>query len=217
MISTAASGVFAPFPSQRNSVAFLKRAAKSLRAPLHSKSCRSPFSIPRAPWRPDWNSVFKKVQIFITRILPLFRVLAPLPAAAIAVIAFAAPAAAAPTTYPLDITNCGRTVRFDKAPQKVVSIGQGMTEILFSLGLAGKIAGTAVWVGPVLPAFAETNKGIKRLADKDPSFESVVGAEPDLVAAEFEWHVGAQGSVGKREQFSGLKTGQVNIHDMESR
>ena len=115
----------------------------------------------------------------------------------------AAPSLAA-TQYPLTITNCGQQVTFEKAPAKIVSIGQGMTEILFSLGLADKIAGTAVWVGPVLPQYAEANSKIKRLADNDPSFESVVGAEPDLVAAEFEWHVGAQGSVGKREQFSGL-------------
>jgi iron complex transport system substrate-binding protein len=106
--------------------------------------------------------------------------------------------------YPLTITNCGREVTFDKAPQKIVSIGQGMTEILFSLGLADKIAGTGVWVGPVLPQYAQANAKIKRLSDNDPSFESVVGEEPDLVAAEFEWHVGAQGSVGKREQFADL-------------
>ncbi|WP_428423693.1 ABC transporter substrate-binding protein [Pararhizobium sp.] len=142
--------------------------------------------------------------MFTNRIRHLSRVLAPLSAAAFAVAGFTTPAAAASTAYPLTITNCGQTVSFDKAPQKVVSIGQGMTEILFSLGLADKIAGTAVWVGPVLPAFAEANKTIKRLADNDPSFESVVGVEPDLVAAEFEWHVGTQGSVGKREQFSGL-------------
>ena len=79
-----------------------------------------------------------------------------------------------------------------------------MTEILFSLGLADKIAGTAVWVGPVLKGYEAENRKIKRLADNDPSFESVVGEQPDLVAAEFEWHVGAQGSVGKREQFAGL-------------
>ncbi|MGO4481646.1 ABC transporter substrate-binding protein [Rhizobium pisi] len=115
----------------------------------------------------------------------------------------AAPSLAA-TQYPLTITNCGQQVTFEKAPATIVSIGQGMTEILFSLGLADKIAGTAVWVGPVLPQYAEANSKIKRLADNDPSFESVVGAEPDLVAAEFEWHVGAQGSVGTREQFSGL-------------
>jgi iron complex transport system substrate-binding protein len=115
----------------------------------------------------------------------------------------AAPAFAA-TRYPLTLTNCGQPVTFDKAPAKIVSIGQGMTEVLFSLGLADKIAGTAVWVGPVLPQYAEANSKIKRLADNDPSFESVVGAEPDLVAAEFEWHVGTQGSVGKREQFKDL-------------
>ena len=115
----------------------------------------------------------------------------------------AAPSFAA-TQYPLTLTNCGQQVTFEKAPPKIVSIGQGMTEVLLSLGLADKIAGTAVWVGPVLPQYAEANSKIKRLADNDPSFESVVGAEPDLVAAEFEWHVGAQGSVGKREQFSEL-------------
>lgn len=115
----------------------------------------------------------------------------------------ATPSVAA-TAYPLTITNCGQEVTFEKAPSRIVSIGQGMTEILFSLGLADKVAGTAVWVGPVLPQYAEVNRGIDRLADNDPSFESVVGREPDLVAAEFEWHVGAQGSVGKREQFAQL-------------
>jgi iron complex transport system substrate-binding protein len=122
---------------------------------------------------------------------------------AVGLSAVAAPAFAA-TQYPLTIENCGQSVTFEKAPAKIVSIGQGMTEILFSLGLADRIAGTGVWVGPVLPQYAEVNSKIKRLSDNDPSFESVVGEEPDLVAAEFEWHVGTQGSVGKREQFSGL-------------
>ncbi|MGO7170922.1 ABC transporter substrate-binding protein [Rhizobium leguminosarum] len=122
---------------------------------------------------------------------------------AIGLAGLAAPSLAT-TRYPLTITNCGQQVTFEKAPSKIVSIGQGMTEVLFSLGLADKIAGTAVWVGPVLPQYAEANSKIKRLADNDPSFESVVGQEPDLVTAEFEWHVGAQGSVGKREQFKDL-------------
>lgn len=130
------------------------------------------------------------------------------PLLGITLICFAIAVAAAPafaaTTYPLTIPNCGRDVAFDKAPSRIVSIGQGMTEILLSLGLADKIAGTAVWVGPVLPQYAEAESKIKRLADNDPSFESVVGQAPELVAAEFEWHVGPQGSVGKREQFFSL-------------
>jgi iron complex transport system substrate-binding protein len=118
--------------------------------------------------------------------------------------ALPATAFAASTSYPLTVENCGQKVTFDKAPNKIVSIGQGMTEVLYSLGLADKVAGTAVWVGPVLPQYAEANARIKRLADNDPSFESIVGLEPDLVAVEFEWHVGPMGSVAKREQFSDI-------------
>ncbi len=138
------------------------------------------------------------------RFVAYSRIFAPIPAAVVALGSLCTPAVAAPTHYPLEIANCGQTVRFEKPPQKIVSIGQGMTEILFSLGLADKIAGTAVWVGPVLKGYEAENRKVKRLADNDPSFESVVGEQPDLVAAEFEWHVGAQGSVGKREQFAGL-------------
>ncbi|CAN7599590.1 ABC transporter substrate-binding protein [Pararhizobium sp. LjRoot235] len=138
------------------------------------------------------------------RFVAFSRILAPISAAAVVLGSLCTLAAAAPTRYPLEISNCGQTVSFDKPPQRIVSIGQGMTEVLFSLGLAGKIGGTAVWVGPVLKEYEAQNRKIKRLADNDPSFESVVGEAPDLVAAEFEWHVGAQGSVGKREQFSGL-------------
>ncbi|CAD7051218.1 ABC transporter substrate-binding protein [Pseudorhizobium endolithicum] len=110
----------------------------------------------------------------------------------------------AATDYPLTITNCGREVTFEQPPKRVVSVGQGMTEILFSLGLEEKMAGTAVWVGPVLPQYAEANSRIKRLADNDPSFESLVGQEPDLVAAEFESHIGPEGSIANRDQFSAL-------------
>jgi iron complex transport system substrate-binding protein len=109
------------------------------------------------------------------------------------------------TVYPLTIQNCGRSVTFDKAPSRVVSIGQSNTEILLSLGLGDKIVGTAVWFSPVLPQFETENAKIKRLADNDPSFESVVAQSPDLVTAQYQWHVGPQGSVGTRDQFAALK------------
>ncbi|PKA45305.1 ABC transporter substrate-binding protein (plasmid) [Rhizobium sullae] len=122
--------------------------------------------------------------------------------AALAVCGISASAFAAPTAYPLTITNCGRSVTFEKAPERVVSVGQAMTEILLSLGLADRITGTAVWFSPVLKPFEAENNKIKRLADNDPSFESVVETDPELVTAEFEWHVGPNGSVGTYDQFS---------------
>ena len=82
-----------------------------------------------------------------------------------------------------------------------MTIGQSATEILYSLGLATKVSGTSVWFNPVLPEFTEVNEGIERIADNDPSFESVVAKKPGLVAVQYEWHVGESGIVGTREMF----------------
>ena len=113
-------------------------------------------------------------------------------------------AIAAPTQYPLVLENCGRTLTFEKAPSKTVSIGQSTTEILYLLGLSEKVAGTALWVGPVLAGYEAVNAKVKRLADNDPSFEGVVAERPDLVTTQFQWQVGPQGVVGTAEQFEEL-------------
>ena len=81
-------------------------------------------------------------------------------------------------------------------------MGQAATEVLYSLGLAEKVTGTSVWFTSVLPEFKEVNAGIERLADNDPSFESVVAKRPGLVAVQYEWHIGPQGIVATREQFA---------------
>ncbi|MES5099493.1 ABC transporter substrate-binding protein [Agrobacterium sp. BA1120] len=120
--------------------------------------------------------------------------------------ATAMPAAqAAETTYPLTFKNCGRDVTFTHAPERTVSIGQSTTEILYLLGLADKVVGTAVWIGPVIKGYEEANAKIDRLADNDPSFESVLAKKPDLVTAQFQWHVGPEGIVAKPQQFEELK------------
>ena len=121
-------------------------------------------------------------------------------------LAAGAPAASAaePTRYPLTLRNCGQDITFKAPPARMVSLGQHVTEILFRLGLADRIVGTAVWFGPVPAEYQAANARIKRLADNDPSFEAVIGQAPELVAAQYEWHIGPRGSVGKREQFAGL-------------
>lgn len=116
----------------------------------------------------------------------------------------ASAASAEPTRYPLTIRNCGTDLTFDKAPGRVVSIGQSNTEILLALGLGSRIVGTAVWFGPVLPDYAAENARIPRLADNGPSFESVIGQRPDMVTVQYESYVGAHGSVGRPEQFAGF-------------
>ncbi|MCC9624335.1 ABC transporter substrate-binding protein [Thalassospira sp. MA62] len=108
------------------------------------------------------------------------------------------------TEYPVTIENCGRAVTFDQAPARVVSLGQSNTEILYMLGLADRVVGTAVWFNPVDEKYRAANDKIPRLADNDPSFESVVGQKPDLVTNQYQWHVGPNGAVGTVDQFNEL-------------
>lgn len=110
--------------------------------------------------------------------------------------------ALAETTYPLQLQNCGVNLTFQKAPASVVTVGQATTEVLYSLGLADTVAGTSVWFTDVLPEFEDANAKTERLADNDPSFESVVTKRPELVTVQYEWHVGPQGLVATREQFA---------------
>lgn len=114
-------------------------------------------------------------------------------------------AQAAPTQYPLTLQNCGSTQTFAHAPARAVTIGQAGTEMLFALGLGDKLVGTSLWFNDVLPQYQAQNAGIERLADNEPSFESVIGKRPELVAVELEWVVGPQGVVATREQFDELK------------
>jgi len=87
------------------------------------------------------------------------------------------------TNIPLALENCGVTVTIDHPPQRVVSLFQSSTEILLSLGLADRMVGTSTWFDPVLPQLADANARVPRLADNDPSLETVLAAEPDLVTS----------------------------------
>ena len=114
-------------------------------------------------------------------------------------------AQAKPTQYPLTVENCGSTLTFAQAPARSVTIGQAATEMLYALGVGDKVVGTSLWFNNVLPPFKALNDNIERLANNEPSFESVIAKRPQLVAAELEWVVGPQGVVGTREQFHELK------------
>ncbi|OLR93354.1 ABC transporter substrate-binding protein [Actinokineospora bangkokensis] len=112
-------------------------------------------------------------------------------------------AAPAPSGSGTSLANCGRTVTVAEPPRRAVALNQGSAEILLSLGLADRMVGTATWTDPVLPELAEANARVPRLADDNPSFERVLAAEPDFVAASFESTLGT-GGVASRDQFERL-------------
>ncbi|QBR48491.1 ABC transporter substrate-binding protein (plasmid) [Erwinia sp. QL-Z3] len=110
--------------------------------------------------------------------------------------------------YPLTVENCGVKETFEHAPSRVVTIGQHETELLLALGLSKNITGTSVWFGPLPDDLKQQGSKLKRLADNAPGFEAVVAQRPELVLAQYSWHVGPQGEVATRQQFEqlGIKT-----------
>ncbi|MEU4383726.1 ABC transporter substrate-binding protein [Promicromonospora sp. NPDC023805] len=109
----------------------------------------------------------------------------------------AAPAGEGRTEYPLTLENCGQEVTVESAPARVVSLDQNSTEILLSLGLEDRIVGTASWTDPVLDSLAEANEDVPRLADNAPTYEVLLGADPDFVTASFGRHYNEGGVVAR--------------------
>jgi iron complex transport system substrate-binding protein len=105
--------------------------------------------------------------------------------------------------YPLTVQNCGSRLVIEAPPQRAVSLNQGSTEILLSLGLADRMVGTATWTDPVRPDLADDNARVPRLAVNAPSLEAVLDAEPDFVSASFGGTLGP-GGVADRDQFGQL-------------
>ncbi|MEU1482950.1 ABC transporter substrate-binding protein [Streptomyces sp. NPDC005752] len=105
--------------------------------------------------------------------------------------------------FPVTLKNCGRTVTVDAAPRHAVSLNQGSTEILLSLGLAGRLAATATWTDPVMKGLEKDEATVPRIAGNQPSSERVLAEEPDFVSASFDSTLG-KGGVATRDQFEEL-------------
>ena len=114
----------------------------------------------------------------------------------------AAPVAAAATSassaqeasFPATVTNCGRTLSFEAAPTRIVSIYPSMTEVLLALGAGERIVGQAnTELAEILPAYATAAAAVPVLAEQLPSKEALLTARPELIVADGEyWFDGKQ-------------------------
>ncbi|WP_102158236.1 ABC transporter substrate-binding protein [Zhihengliuella halotolerans] len=106
------------------------------------------------------------------------------------------------TEYPLVLDNCGVEVTVEAPPERVVSLDQNSTEILYSLGLQDRIAGTASWTDPILEEFEDVDESVPRLSDNAPSYEVVLDADPDFITASFGRHFNEEGGIATRDRFA---------------
>ena len=105
--------------------------------------------------------------------------------------------------FPASVERCDRPTTVEQAPERIVSLNQGSTEMLLSLGVADRMVGAAGWTDPILPSLAEENDSVERLADQAPSYETLLSVEPDLVTASF-FNTLSEGGVATPEQLSEL-------------
>ncbi len=89
--------------------------------------------------------------------------------------------AAVPAGFPVTIDNCGVKTTYDKPPSRVVTIHQHPAELMLALGLKDRMVATAFPDSAVLPELKKDYEAIPELAEKEPSFEKVLDAEPDFV------------------------------------
>ena len=90
----------------------------------------------------------------------------------------ATPAAAPPPSAGSPVTgdNCGPSVTFDAAPERVITIKSTSTEMLLALGLGDRIVGTAFQDGPVPEEWAADAASLTSISDKVPAGSQVVEA-----------------------------------------
>lgn len=93
--------------------------------------------------------------------------------------------APAGTTYPVDITSCGRTTTVAAKPERAVTLNQGATEVALALGVEGQLAGTAYLDDAVPEEWQAAYDSVPVLSKEYPSREKLLAAEPDFVYASY--------------------------------
>ncbi|MDR7320995.1 MULTISPECIES: ABC transporter substrate-binding protein [Catenuloplanes] len=95
----------------------------------------------------------------------------------------AAPAASAPSAPA--VTSCGMPLTITAPPRRALTLEQNATEILLTLGLADRMAGTSYQTDPVLPELTAAYDAVPVLAKLYPNREAVLAAKPDFIYSTF--------------------------------
>lgn len=103
--------------------------------------------------------------------------------------ATAEPAATASAAgFPVDVSNCGRTLHFDTPPARIVSGWSSSTELLLALGAGDSLVGRYnTSTGAVTGRYAEAAAKVPVLGVNAPGREALLAARPQLIWADGEY------------------------------
>lgn len=116
------------------------------------------------------------------------------------------PAGAEPDAgaYPVTVDNCGTEITVTAPPERIVTVKSTTFELLLALGLQEHLVGQAFLDGPVPAELDEAAQRVPELAERAPSVEAVLSAEPDLIFAGWESTFTDDG-LGSRESLEQLE------------
>ncbi len=106
--------------------------------------------------------------------------------------------------YPVSVDNCGTEITVDAPPQQIVTIKSSTFELVLALGLGDRIVGQAFLDGPVPQDLQEAAADVPELAEREPSTEAVLAADPDFVFAGWESTFTDEG-IGSRDSLGDLE------------
>ncbi|MFS3130812.1 ABC transporter substrate-binding protein [Nocardioides sp. Bht2] len=87
--------------------------------------------------------------------------------------------------FPVEVTSCGHTSTLNQAPDRVVTLNQGATEVVLALGLSEQLAGTAYLDDAVPEKWRAAYDAVPVLAKEYPSHEAFLASEPDFAYASY--------------------------------
>lgn len=127
------------------------------------------------------------------------------------------PADPQPTGPVTTVQSCGRALEFAVPPGRAVALEQNATEIMLSLGLADRMVGTSYRTDPVLDELGVAYRTVPVLAERYPSREALLAAEPDFTYSTFASAYGPE-AAGSRDDLAALGVpAYLSAHSCEGR
>merc|ERR1719450_926267 len=94
-------------------------------------------------------------------------------------------ALAVEAAYPVSYNSCGVGHVVSATPTRVVTMNQGATELMLSLGLADKMVGTAYLDDYIWPKYATDYAKIPVLSPGYPNETFIMSVNPDFIVASY--------------------------------
>ncbi|MBB6100021.1 iron complex transport system substrate-binding protein [Deinobacterium chartae] len=86
-----------------------------------------------------------------------------------------------PAAAAVRVNNCGLALNVQAPPKRAVTLNQSATEIMLSLGLEGRMVGTAYLDDRIWPRLEAAYRKVPVLAAEYPSQEVLLNAAPDFI------------------------------------